>query len=121
MGLEHNSVKLRRTVIGIGIFIVTLTVTAVCAAAAGTQETVVYSSVWSQGTVERETSLVPHRYPSELISCISGLTKFSQSSFYMGDKSWYILRITLDHNDVFSAIEKQPGTRVMGPMNQLIQ
>lgn len=119
MGLEHNSVKLRRAVIVTGIFIVT--VTAICAAAAGTQETVVYSSVWLQGTVERETSFVPHRYPSELISYISGLTKFSQSSFYMEDKPWYILRITLDHSDVFSAIEKQPGTRVMGPVKQLIQ
>lgn len=52
MGLEHNSVKLQVTVIGTGIFIATITVTAVCAAAAGTQEPVVYSSVWLQGTVE---------------------------------------------------------------------
>lgn len=52
MGLEHNSMKLHGTVIGTGIFIVTITVTAVCAAAAGTQEPFVYSSVWLQDAVE---------------------------------------------------------------------
>jgi len=80
MGLGHDSMRLP-----ISAFTVTVTVavTAVCAAAAGTQEPAVYSALQYCGVVlPRTLHLLLPVIHQTLIARLSGTTKLSQSSFY---------------------------------------
>lgn len=60
------------------------------------------------------------------LTCSSQLSISSDFIYFRNNKIFtvillwlcYIVRITVDHNGVFLAVEKHPGTRVMGPVNQ---